>query len=108
MLGWSGVKAVIEKPQVYRISKADPNDLIALSVVVGEWKEYLGQQGAEVELVTPKSWKGSVPKKIHNARVLSLLTKKEVALLPKRTRAKDYDHNLLDAVGLGLWRMGRR
>lgn len=53
------------------------------------------------EFVGASLWKGSVPKKIHNSRVLALLSDSERAILPSR------DHNMIDAVGLGLWALGR-
>lgn len=100
-------EAVIEKPQTYPMSPVDANDLITLGILVGEWKEYLHRHGADVELALPRTWKGTVPKDIHHRRVLARLTAEEKTRLPKRPRAKNYDHNMLDAVGLGLWKLGR-
>jgi hypothetical protein len=98
----------IEQPKVYPHSrKVNPDDLLKLMGLVGEWKNYLESMGCRVEYVEPRQWKGTVPKHIHNRRTLSLLTDGEVAILPKRPRAKDYDHNMLDAVGLGLWKLHR-
>ena len=97
---------VIEKPCWYgRDNKVDVNDLIDLAIFVGEVKQKYRQ--SVVELVMPVTWKGTVPKKIHNQRVIDVLSEKERALLPFRPRAKDYDHNMLDAVGIGLWKLGR-
>lgn len=98
---------VIEKPVVYPRDKVRPNDLITLAILVGEVKGVAESLGFEVELVTPRVWKGTVPKKIHNRRVLLELIPEELKLLPRRSRAKDYDHNMLDAIGLGLWKLGR-
>lgn len=95
---------VIEVPRIYpRGGKGDPNQLIDLAVMVGDLAGYYRRRGAQVELVTPRRWKGSVPKAMHNARVLAALSETERALLPKRPRARDYDHNMVDAVGLALW-----
>jgi hypothetical protein len=100
--------AIIEAPRWYpREHRIDTNDLLDLSVLVGELKRHFAERGANVELVYPRTWKGTVPKDIHNKRVLAALSKEELAVLPKRPRAKDYDHNVLDAVGLGLWKLGR-
>lgn len=87
--------------------KTDVRSIITLAVRVGELKREWESRGAQVELVWPTTWKGSVPKKIHNRRVLAALSKAERALLPLRPRAKDHDHNMLDAVGEGLWKLGR-
>jgi len=94
---------VIELPRIYNPSPVPPNDLLDLAVLVGDLRGYYRRLGFKVELVYPRTWKGTVPKKIHNARTLAKLTAAEVELLPKRPRAKDYDHNMLDSVGLGLW-----
>lgn len=107
VLGFTSYYAVIEKPVSYPMDKVDANDLITLAIRVGEWKAYLEQLGAEIELVKPRTWKGTVPKTIHNDRIVALLTEEEKALMPKRPRAKTYDHNMLDAVGIGLWKLQR-
>jgi hypothetical protein len=100
-------KIVIEKPMVYPGAPVDVNDLITLAIKVGEWKEYLWARfGVEPELVTAPTWKGSVPKEIHHQRLLKVLTEEERAIMPK-TKSGKYDHNMLDAVGLGLWKLGR-
>jgi hypothetical protein len=106
--GYCADAVVIEVPRHYPYNqKGDPNDLIDLAVRVGELKNHFTEKGATVQLVYPRTWKGTVPKVIHNKRVLRMLTKQEIDLLPKRPRAKDYDHNMLDAIGLGLWKLGR-
>lgn len=102
----SGV-ALIEKPVIYPARNVPSNDLIDLAVVVGELSALCRFAGYKVKLVAPRTWKGSVPKSIHNKRVLSVLTVEEVEKLPRRPRAGDYDHNMLDAVGLALWHLKR-
>lgn len=99
---------VIEMPRWYpQEREIDVNDLLDLSRLVGRIEGFFAKEGSRIEIVYPRSWKGTVPKKIHNARVLAALTKEEIALLPRRPRAKDHDHNVLDAVGIGLWKLGR-
>lgn len=98
---------LVEIPRWYPHDQKDTNDLLDLCVLVGEVKRFYESQSCKVELVFPRTWKGTVPKPIHNKRVLAALTPEEVAVLPKRPRAKDHDHNLLDAIGLGLWKLGR-
>lgn len=94
---------VCELPVVYASRNVPANDLIALAVVVGDIAGNYRRHGFETVLVTPRTWKGTVPKEIHNRRVLRQLTEQERSILPKRPRAKNYDHNMIDAVGLGLW-----
>jgi hypothetical protein len=101
-------RAVIEMPRWYpREHEIDINDILDLACLVGRLQGRLEEKGVDVELVYPRTWKGTVPKDIHNKRVLAALSKEELAKLPKRPRAKDYDHNMLDAVGIGLWKLGR-
>lgn len=97
---------LIEMPRWYPHDHSDVNDLLDLSVFVGELKRFYESQ-ASVELVWPRTWKGNAPKEITNKRTLAALTPEEVALLPRRPRAKDFDNNMLDAIGLGLWKLGR-
>lgn len=94
---------VVELPQVYQRSKSkgDPNDLIAVAVVVGALQERLRR----VELVKPRTWKGTVKKEVMLKRIVSKLTAEETALLPKLS--KSLVHNVIDAIGIGLFAVGR-
>lgn len=98
---------LIEMPRWYPHDHSDVNDLLDLSVFVGELKRFYEATGCVVELVWPRTWKGNVPKEITNRRTIAALTPGEVALVPLRPRAKTPDHNCLDAIGLGLWKLGR-
>ena len=53
-----------------------------------------------LEEVAPGTWKGQVPKAIHNQRVLAKLT-------PTELRLVSGDHNEIDAVGLLLYAIAR-
>lgn len=98
---------LVELPRWYPHDHKDVNDLLDLCVLVGEVKRFYESQSCAVELVFPRTWKGTQPKDVCGRRVLASLTPDEVALLPKRPRAKDHDNNMVDAVGLGLWKLGR-
>jgi hypothetical protein len=101
-------KVVIELPHHFSSRrKADVQDLIMLGVRVGELKQTWRSRGSDILLVWPQTWKGSVPKEIHNKRVLEMLAQSEKELLPTRPRAKDFDNNMVDAIGIGLWKLGR-
>jgi len=95
---------VIEVPRIYPFGgKGDANDLVDLAFLAGD---YAGEMrvkypGVDVEQVYPRTWKGTVPKHIHNRRVLASLTSKE---LPK---IQGCDHNMVDAIGIGLWQLGK-
>jgi len=94
--------AIIEKPLIYPIdSKGDPNDLITLAIRAGEIGGWTRCLGIEVQYVTPRQWKGTTPKDISHRRILGRLSNVEKQRLPKLPKSKA--HNMLDAVGIGLW-----
>lgn len=96
---------VVEVPQVYGAGKqkGDPNDLIQVAGV-GAWVgSALNPKQATGYL--PREWKGQVPKEVHNARIEKKLTTQELSVFdpcPPSLR-----HNVLDAVGLGLYHLRR-
>lgn len=87
---------VIERPQVYVNSRRDidANDLIDLAKTVG----VCHLLAPEVIEVKPAEWKGQVPKRIYQKRILEALTKKELDRVGKLVN----NHNVLDAIGIGL------
>lgn len=116
--------AIIEYPQVYpHTSAKQANDLIKLAIMVGEYK--VGLPGAE--LVLPHTWKGNTPKPVHHVRIWEDLAVRERARMASAGGVEDYIqkcyaytrgerktepaskvHNLFDAVGLGMWKFGRK
>lgn len=92
---------LLEEPTIYPYSKARPADIMALQLKVGELKGRFEAVGCLVELVQPRSWKGSVPKPVHNMRTFKALTDEE------RRLAEGKRHDVLDAIGLGLWFLKR-
>lgn len=95
-------RLAIEKPRVYAPSrsKGDPNDLIDLAFVAGA--TIYAAQPKEVIEIYPATWKGQVPKPVMVERVKSALTPKELPLV-ELPRAKSLQHNVWDAVGIGLY-----
>lgn len=93
------IATVIEKPQVYNVarSKGDPNDLIDLAIKVGMLCAWYPNH----ELVLPREWKGQLPKDVCWNRALEVLTPSELSVI------KGSDHNMRDAIALGLWKLGR-
>ena len=89
---------VMELMQAYPKCRANPNDLVRVAVVsglvVGLYPAYA--------FVLPHEWKGSVPKKIHQQRILTKLSVDEHTLVANIT-PKSLRHNSIDAVGLGLY-----
>jgi hypothetical protein len=95
---------VIEKPQVYQSMKVDPGDLIDLAIVVGR---IIGLSGREVTLYKPSQWKGQTPKAIHHERIKKLLSADELSRVVLPKAKKTLGHNVWDAIGLGLFHLGR-
>lgn len=124
---------IVEQPEYQgaRSNGARPIDLMNLAwagaLVAGS---FAGRDGCPIIAVGPRQWKGSMPKPVHHMKVLAALSVAEQRVLPgdaiarvkaareagARTRwakpgASYYGrwtgHNLLDAVALGLWHLGR-
>lgn len=101
---------VIELPQQYAVTKGtkgDPNDLIDLAALCGTIAGALQTAGSRVAYVRPREWKGQTPKDCTEERARARLQPSEMArvLLPK---AESLQHNVWDAVGIGLWATGRK
>lgn len=94
---------VVEVPRVYPgVRREDPNDLLDLTGVLGGILA-IGCYRSAVQYY-PSEWKGQVPKKVMNARVLSKLSEWERLGI---ANAGAKTHNILDAVGIGLHYLGR-
>ena len=98
-VGGDEVFLAAEIPQVYRgPTKADPDDLMQLTGVVG----------AVTGLVShaigyfPFAWKKNIPKGIHQTRLRRRLDAKETAVLEGADCPPSLLHNVIDAVGIGL------
>lgn len=97
---------VCEKPQVYYgRGRGNAADLIDISIAAGRMTaRYL------TRYVKPAEWKGQLPKKIHHGRVWAALEKLGDAGAGRVWIEKvtpSLQHNVLDAVALGLRTLGR-
>lgn len=105
---WGPSRIVLEYPQVYKHgpgSEVDPDDILALVLVLGHvWCSFHAIESYKVELVRPATWKGQVPKRIMNNRIVGTLSPVEQQLVHDKVRS---NHNALDAVGIGLWALRR-
>jgi hypothetical protein len=106
---WPEHDTVIEWPQVYTFgkSKGDPNDLLPVAGVAAVCAATLAYASRPAELVKPAAWKGQTPKDVHNARVLARLTPGELAMVDGSGIPMSLRNNVIDAIGLGLWKLGR-
>lgn len=89
----------------YKDIRTDVNDLIQVAAA-----------GAAVGAALPvkaaysypaSTWKGSVPKKIHNVRILNALSPEERAIYDAEPTASSLKHNIVDAIGIGLYHLER-
>lgn len=101
------VKVVVEKMQIYPGAFAK-TDLMNVGIVSGEfvgllWARWLV---SGVEYVYPRTWKGSIEKGAHHPRIMAALSESEISMI-ELPRAKSLHHNIVDAVGIGLWHCGR-
>lgn len=105
---------VIEKPEIYqqRFLKGDPRDLANLAAVVGGIVAAF--PSGDARMVYPKAWKGQIPKEVSERRTLSKLSEIEKQVLKKpqvfgapTTAPSSLLHNMMDAVGLGLYFLQR-
>lgn len=95
----------IEHPRVYPGSaqqKGDLNDLLDLVGVGGAIAAYFAKT---TETVFPADWKGQVPKAMMTERISRSITPEERKTIEKCPAS--LMHNVLDAVGIGLWKLGR-
>jgi len=113
----SADRVIIEKPRIYSKTKkrVDPNDSISVALVGGFCagvclRDAYTSQGkyAEIEYVFPQDWKGGRPKDIDNEYTWGLMSPHERDVLTKQGFTKKQIHNVLDAIGIGFWAVGRR
>lgn len=108
---------VVESQESYLGSRVKPQDLIhlgqAAGVAVGAIRTLI--LAARIELPRPKTWKGTVPKDIHQKRILSRLgipyeqgsKPTRILELPDvdglRAVKKAHLIHVIDAMGLAAW-----
>lgn len=97
----------LEWPQVYRVGKqkGDNNDLLPLAGVQAALVALFPLAG--VGVVRPHAWKGQVPKDVMCNRVVGRLVGPEVTVFRKCGVAKSLEHNVIDALGIGLHALHR-
>ncbi len=103
---WRGspTKALIEHPRIYPSAaqqKGDLNDLLDVVAVGAAIAAYI----PNVVTVFPADWKGNVPKDAMTERIRRAITDEERARIEKCPA--NLMHNVLDAIGIGLWKLGR-
>lgn len=115
-------RLVVERPRVYLKSRTNPDNIMVLAEVGACVSGILG---VPAETVRPSDWKGNISPEECTRRVRSRLTDEEFKAieLPKNScavcRMKDpglkdclkphscLAHNVYDAIGIGLFSLGR-
>ena len=98
---WDEREAVVEFPQIYT-STPNPGDILKLGSACGAYTALLQASGFNVQWVLPKEWKGTVPKEIMVKRILAKIREEEYNNI-----SNPKDHNIIDAIGIGLWKIKR-
>lgn len=96
-------KLYIEKPTIQRSRNINQQDVINLLFIANACAVL-----PNTIMVKPATWKGTVPKEIHQPRITGLLTHEETMIYTHcRTGDKELDHNIVDAIGIFLWSQKR-
>lgn len=96
---WSTKHAIIEFPKVHR-DTPNAESIVRLASACGAYTALLQAAGFAVEWVEPRAWKGTVPKDIMYKRILAKVPESEYTCIDRI-----HDHNVIDAVGIGLWKI---
>lgn len=104
---WAEV--IVECPQAYsqrERQKGPQQDLIDIAIMGGLVAGFAVSNMPVITFVHPHAWKGSVEKDAMSRRILKRLDPDEVTIVD-RLRPASLVHNAVDAVGIGLWKLGR-
>jgi len=98
-----------ERPKHYPNSKVSATDIVTLALRCGESVGAYSARGAKVTYYEPAEWKGQVAKNPHHQRIWARLTDSEKDIVEKAARKvpEKKRNNVLDAVALGLFALGR-
>jgi hypothetical protein len=91
-------RVIVETPVLYPTKRKQHKDVRNLLAVADKLKALSVRPFG----VSPSAWKGQVPKKIHGNRIFAELRREEILAI-----VCIENHNTIDAVGLGLWFLGR-
>lgn len=95
-----------ERPVIYPGTRYRTADIIDLAIGLGEALQAVSPIATR-KLVPARTWKGTVPKAQMTARIRARLTPEEAAMLAALQVIKSKEHNVLDAIGLWMWSIGR-
>lgn len=95
---------VVEGQRIYPHSQVRPEDLMHLAFAAGMAVGIYGPLAREVVVPLPQEWKGSVPKAVAHARILTRFNtpNPEVAAMIQGP----HKSHVIDAIGLAIWGLG--
>jgi hypothetical protein len=102
-----GAVISVEYPEQYDRTPAPRSSVQGLACTGGGIVSMLKRPSNSVKFVLPKTWKKQVPKEIMLQRIESKLDENEKKLLDDQKFAKYKRHNVVDAIGLGLYELDR-
>ncbi|KKM06417.1 hypothetical protein LCGC14_1744230 [marine sediment metagenome] len=97
-----GPDLVVIEWQAIRPSDPRPNDILELCSVAGVALGLCARKGILVERPLPVAWKGSVPKKIHQPKILTAAGL-SVDSVPFEGIPRGKLNHVIDALGLAIW-----
>ena len=100
-------QCVIEFPVYDKSRNIKPSSIIDLAYTAGRLVEHY-YPGRDPKRVKPSDWKGQRPKDVDMPYTLRLLTPPETEVVNESGCPPSLLHNVVDAIGLGLWYVGRR
>lgn len=116
-------RVLIECAELRGRSEKNPNSILLMARVAGEWAGH--HRTHRPEYIPPTDWKGATPKDIDHRRTFAKLSPEELRALvagctgisPRSAAidvairvglsSADKRQNVLDAIGIGLWGVGR-
>lgn len=104
-IGMGGMRLFLEKPQVYKTSPGDPNDLIDVTLTAGCFAGAM--MWSSVKTFWPFTWKGNMKKEICTKHIKKRRTPEEIEIMKKTAKRRFENHNLLDSFGMFLYHQGR-
>ncbi len=103
---------VIEQPVIYPHAKARPNDIITLALAAGTTVGRLVARWPDLETnvhwVQPRAWKGTINADIMTRRIESKMGPVAMDMVKELNLSASKRHNVVDAVGLGLYFLNAR
>ncbi len=118
-------EVIIECEQLHGRSEQNPNSILLMARNAGEWFGRCSEYCENVRYIRVADWKGNTPKDINHRRSFEKLDPAELKALvagctgvsPKSAAVdvairkglttSDKRGNILDAIGIGLWGVGR-